>query len=352
MVELFNVPVFFIFFRETLEASIILSVMLAVLHNLVKDKEKRRRMTRHVWVGVIIGVALSLAAGAVFISVYYTVAKDAWDSSEAIWEGTLSLIATILITIMAFAMIRVETWREKWEKKLTAATEASLRASEEGEATLQRSNRRTKYTLILLPLSVVLREGVEAIIFLGGVGLNESGTAVPIPAFVGALCGCLAGYLLYRGGAATAFRYFLFAATLLLLFIAAGLFTGAVHEFEEYNNTEHFIWQLHCCHEDKDGFWKIFNAIFGWRDEATIGTLSAYISYWLFVICTFLILRCKWKAEDAAKLAAESDRKFKNESERLEAGKMAADVEAGAIAPKVEAGDTMLNASHLREPSK
>lgn len=300
MVALFNVPVFFILFRETLEASIVLSVMLAVIEKLVADDKKRLQMKRQVWLGVAIGVALSMAAGAIFLSVYYTVARDAWDSSEGLWEGILSMIAVCLITVMALAMLRVDTWRHKWEKKLTDVTAQKL--SPEPTA----NGRRSKYTLILLPLSVVLREGVEAFIFVGGVGLDGPGTAVPIPAVVGALCGCVAGYLLYRGGTMAAVKYFLIFATILLLFIAAGLFAGGVHEFEEYCHNEHFIWKLHCCHEDDDGIWKLFNAIFGWRDEATIGTLTSYISYWVFVAIAYLILRYKWQKEDAAKLEKES----------------------------------------------
>jgi high-affinity iron transporter len=51
MVSLFSVPAFFILFRETLEAAIILSVMMALLDRLVEDAEQRRRMKKHVWWG-------------------------------------------------------------------------------------------------------------------------------------------------------------------------------------------------------------------------------------------------------------------------------------------------------------
>ena len=298
MVQLFSVPAFFILFRETLEAAIILSVMIVLLDNIVEDRVLRRRMKKHVWLGVVTGVLLSLAAAAIFISLYYTVAKKARESSEPLWEGILALVAVVLITIMAFSMIRVDTWRAKWEKKLAKVTAETLNKQGEVQST------RSKYALFLLPLSIVLREGCEAVIFLGGVGLQGSGTAVPIPAVIGAMCGILAGYLLYRGCSAVGFKWFLILSTALLLVIAAGLFAGAVHELEEYTKNEHFIWQLHCCHQEKDGIWKILNAIVGWRDEATVGTLVSYICYWIFVAICLLLLRLKWK-RDAEREAAE-----------------------------------------------
>ncbi|MCO5573176.1 hypothetical protein L7F22_026942 [Adiantum nelumboides] len=160
MVELFSVPAFFILFRETLEASIILSVMLALTNKIVEKGATRKRMRRQVWLGVGLGVALSLVAAVVFLSLYYTVAKEAWEDSEALWEGIFGLIAVVLITLMAFSMIRVDTWRAKWEKKLTKVTVEAL--NKEGD--LER--KRNKYALFLIPFTVVLREGVEAVIFL------------------------------------------------------------------------------------------------------------------------------------------------------------------------------------------
>eukprot|EP00897_Mesotaenium_endlicherianum_P006107 jgi/Mesen1/5524/ME000279S04729 len=293
MVELFSVPAFFILFRETLEAAIIMSVMMSLLDKLIEDLDVRKKMKWQAWWGVIVGLVISLALGAIFISLYYTVAKEAWENSEALWEGIMALIAVILITLMAFAMVRVDTWRSKWERKLEKVTVESLNKTAAVES------RRSKYALFLIPLSVVLREGVEAIIFLGGVELDGSGTALPIAAFTGALCGILVGYLLYKGSSYAAFKWFIGFSTLLLFVIAAGLFATSVHEFEEHTENEDIIWEMDCCSHKKDGIWKVLNAIVGWRNEATVGTLCAYIAYWVFVVVAFIFLRLKWQKEDA-----------------------------------------------------
>jgi high-affinity iron transporter len=260
----------------------------------------------------------------VFLALYYTVAKEAWEESEALWEGVLGLIAAVLITLMALSMIRIDTWHKKWEMKLTKATTEALGNAHNGNgngngngkeeeemgglndavssttASNDEKHKGRKYALFLIPFTVVLREGVEAIIFLGGIGLEGSGTAYPIPAVVGALCGILAGYLLYKGGSRAAFKLFLHAATLLLLVIAAGLFVGSVHEFEEYTGRESFVWKLDCCDQRTNNGWAVLNTLVGWRNEATRGTLAAYISYWLFVALALVFLRWKWRRDDIA----------------------------------------------------
>ncbi|BBN07502.1 high-affinity iron transporter [Marchantia polymorpha subsp. ruderalis] len=299
MVAVFSVPAFFILFRETLEASIILSVMLSLLNKVVADRVFRWKLQKQVWMGVVVGVALSMAAAAIFLSLYYTVAKNAWDKTEMLWEGILSLIAVVLITLMALSMIRVDTWRAKWEKKLTKVTIDTV------EQYGQLQSTRSKYALFLIPFTIVIREGVEAVIFLGGIGLEGSGTAYPLAAITGAICGCAIGYFLYKGGNNVAFKWFLGAATLLLLVIAAGLFANAVHELEEYTHNEKLVWSLHCCHHEDNGIWKLLNAVTGWRDEASVGTVSAYFSYWAFIIITLILLRIKWN-RDAAREAEEA----------------------------------------------
>ena len=54
-----------------------------------------------------------------------------------------------------------------------------------------------KWALVILPLITVLREGIEAVVFVGGVSLGQPGTSLPLAAIVGILCGLGVGYLIY-----------------------------------------------------------------------------------------------------------------------------------------------------------
>ena len=145
--NVFSVPIFFIVFRETLEAAIIVSVLLGLVEQIVHEDpsalgtatessappldekervpepEKResegthtpdeeravaelpaaaapapapgpdaakrlvRRMRIQIFAGALLGLFVALAIGAAFIAVWFTQAADLWAKSEELWEG-------------------------------------------------------------------------------------------------------------------------------------------------------------------------------------------------------------------------------------------------------------------------
>jgi high-affinity iron transporter len=47
------------------------------------------------------------------------------------------------------------------------------------------------------------------------------------------------------------------------------------------------VWHLDCCNPEATNAsqgWMIFGAVFGWTNSATLGSVLAYIFYWLLVI--------------------------------------------------------------------
>lgn len=166
--DLFNVPIFFIVFRETTEASIIVSVLLSFLAKVFdKGTPTYKRLRNQVWFGSGLGLFICLCIGAAFIAVWYTVLNDLWGNSEDIWEGVFSLIATLMITVMGLAMLRTERMQDKWKFKLAKAMEAKTMEKKTLSARMQ------KYAFFLLPFITVLREGLEAVVFVGGVSKIE-----------------------------------------------------------------------------------------------------------------------------------------------------------------------------------
>ncbi|KAL2645268.1 hypothetical protein R1flu_012855 [Riccia fluitans] len=121
MVEVFGVDAFLIVIRATLEETIILSFMLFFLDKVLPEEGMRRNLKKQVCLGMVTGLFLSLCA-TMFRSLYYTVPKEEWDNFQPLWDGILGLIAKELISLMAFCMIRMNTWRAMWETKLTKAT--------------------------------------------------------------------------------------------------------------------------------------------------------------------------------------------------------------------------------------
>ena len=52
--------------------------------------------------------------------------------------------------------------------------------------------------MFLLPFITVLREGLEAVVFIGGVGLSLPATSFPLAVVCGLGAGIFVGYLIYR----------------------------------------------------------------------------------------------------------------------------------------------------------
>ena len=79
------------------------------------------------------------------------------------------------------------------------------------------------------------------------------------------------------------------------------------------------VWHLNCCNPennfDNDG-WTIFGAIFGWTNSATLGSVLAYVFYWLAVVGALVFL--KWK-EGRTRIMGRESRKGKERRERKEA---------------------------------
>jgi high-affinity iron transporter len=91
---------------------------------------------------------------------------------------------------MGLAMLRISNLQQKWKLKIS-------QVMQERQVKGFAGNSR-KYAMFVLPFITVLREGLEAVVFVGGVSLSEPATAFPLPVVVGIACGVLIGYSIYR----------------------------------------------------------------------------------------------------------------------------------------------------------
>lgn len=119
---------------------------------------------------------------------------------------------------------------------------------------------------------------------------------------------------IFRGGAGAKMQIFLVVSTCLLYLVAAGLFSRAVWSFEQQKwnklvggdaaeagagpgsyDIDNSVWHVNCCAPELPGTiaWGILNAIFGWTNSATYGSVISYNVYWIFVMAGFILLRYK-----------------------------------------------------------
>nr|ODN96639.1 high-affinity iron permease CaFTR1 [Cryptococcus depauperatus CBS 7855] len=339
--DVFSVSIFFILFRETIEAAIIVSVLLSFVEQLMSEgrlpageenvsgqegDRKRakliKRMRLQIWAGTLVGFFIALCIGAAFIAVFYTKLNNLWGKTEKIWEGVFSIIAAGIIYVMTIAFLKMDRSRVKWRLKLAAAFDRSqakmLREeTEHGPAVAEQKEKSGKWALFILPLVTVLREGLEAVVFVGGVALSLPATSIPLAVVVGLIAGFAVGYIIYRTGSTTTLHWFLVGSTSLLCLIGAGLFSKGVGYFEYYRFAKAVggdvaeagdgpgsfqvagnVWHLTYGNPEAgspttNGGWQIFNAILGWNNTATLGSILSYVFYWILVAATLVVL--KWK---------------------------------------------------------
>ena len=130
------------------------------------------------------------------IGAFYGFGKDHFAGTEDLWEGVFGLIAAIIITLMGAALLRVSKLQDKWRVKLAQALESKDKV--QGSAGTRFKRWAEKYAMFMLPFITVLREGLEAVVFIGGVSLGLPATSFPLAVICGLGVGCLIGYLIYR----------------------------------------------------------------------------------------------------------------------------------------------------------
>ena len=132
------------------------------------------------------------------IGAFYGLGKDKWSGTEDIWEGSFSIFASIVISIMGAALLRVSKLQDKWRVKLAKALEVKDSTKQRGTLRVRFKLWCEKYAMFILPFITVLREGLEAVVFIGGVSLGLPAVSFPLPVVTGLGCGCLVGYFIYR----------------------------------------------------------------------------------------------------------------------------------------------------------
>ena len=129
------------------------------------------------------------------IGAFYGLEKDTFTNTEDIWEGVFGLMASIIISIMGAGLLRVNKMREKWRVKLSKALETKTK-SHTWMGRLK--DWSEKHVMFILPFITVLREGLEAVVYIGGVGLGLPASSFPLAIFCGLLAGCAVGYVMNK----------------------------------------------------------------------------------------------------------------------------------------------------------
>ena len=244
-------------------------------------------LKKWVWLGAISGVAVSFILGIVFVLVFYLANTKLFDAkASAIFKGCICWVASLLITVVAFSMLKFYNLERKWRHKLEDGASRNTHA------------RTQRWSMFLLAGSATLREGIESVLFLTGVSAGSSVKSVIIPGLLGILLGALVGFLVfYTGHSIRSLKWFFVASASVLLLIAAGMVVngtaffqnaglfGAMWPYELRPWANLIMWDTSgCCNPDTNQFWAMMRALFGYQAIAMNIQLLYYCVFWALTL--------------------------------------------------------------------
>ena len=262
--------------REGVEAALIVCIILAYL-----ARTGNGRFAGPIWVGVAAAVVASLTIG---IALFVTVGGLP-EPYEQVFEGVTLVVAAGVVTWMLF-----------WMRRQAGTVRGELQA-----AVARVLDRGGVVGLALLAFTAVIREGLETSIFLVGqvqAAANAGGRADgggPLAVLLGALVGLVAatalGYGFYRGSRRIDLPRFFRWTGIALVFIAAGLLAGAIHEFIEIGAIgigTATAYDLSGVLSDTSGVGAFLRALVGYRSSPELLTLAVHLAYLVVVLGLYL----------------------------------------------------------------
>jgi high-affinity iron transporter len=259
---------FLIVFRETLEAGLIVGIILTTLVKL-----NQKRFIPYVLISTILAVGVSIVAGIALSALTESLQGNA----EKMIEGLISLAASAILTYMVF-------WMSAQAKKIKSDVEIQVeRVVTKGEF----------FAIMTLPFLAVFREGAETVLFLKAVAIQNSGAV----SFYGGVSGLAAAVLtvaaLFLGGRRIPVRMFFKLTGFLILLISAGLLAYGIHELEELGWIPPIlypVWNLNHILNEKQGIGSFLKALFGYNGNPS---LVEVIAYWVYLVGLTVSLRSR-----------------------------------------------------------
>ncbi|MDO4998299.1 MAG: iron uptake transporter permease EfeU [Neisseria sp.] len=258
---------FLIMLREGIEAALIVGIVAGFL----KQAGYTHLMPK-VWLGVALAVVLCAVVG---IGIHQATGEIPQKQQEFV-VGAIGLVAVAMITYMILWMKKAA---KSMKQMLHDSVQTALRQGGSG------------WALVAMAFLAVIREGLESVFFLIAVFQQSPTWSMPLGAVLGLLASFIVGVLLYQGGMRLNLQKFFYWTGIFLVFVAAGLFSGAFRALHEAG-----IWNLGqtiladfspVLHEDS-ALGVLLGGFFGYTDHPTVSDVATYLIYLLPVLFWFV----------------------------------------------------------------
>mgnify|MGYP001558344260 FL=1 len=243
--------------RETLEASLVVGIVLAYL-----NRTNNQNYRKTVYYGIIFGILASIIAALIFTFF----AGGFEGKTEQIFEGITMLIGAFLLTTMILWMMKQRHIAKEIEGKV--------------EKHLMGTPLFSHIGIFMIIFIAIIREGVETVIFLNAInyasGINFFGGTLGIIAAV------IVGYLFFVSTRKINLKKLFNVSSVLLILFAAGLVAHGFHEFEEAGLVSGIITPLfdinHILNE-KGVAGSFLKGLFGYNGNPSLLEVIAYAAY-------------------------------------------------------------------------
>jgi high-affinity iron transporter len=258
---------FLIMLREGIEAALIVGIIAGYL-----KRTGRENALPAVWFGVVLALLICTALG---IALDVAGAEFPQKMQET-FEGCVALIATAILASMVL-------WMAKAGRSIKSQLHDSIDAA-------TGSGDRRGLALAAMAFLAVGREGLESVFFLIATVQQDVGVGVPIGAALGILCAFVFGVGMYRGGIRLNLQTFFRWTGVFIIFVAAGLFAGAVRAFHEaglWNVLQETAFDISGILPGDGLVGTLLAGIFGYQDAPTIAEVVVYLAFLLPALSLF-----------------------------------------------------------------
>jgi len=254
---------FIITFRETLEASLIVGIVLAYL------SQTNRRVYNHI---IYLAVFGAVIASLITAWIFNTFLGGFTGAAEEIFEGIAMLIASVMVSTIVLWMMKQGNKGQELKDQV--------------DHSLSRGQEIGLFTLVFLS---VFREGVETVIFLAASSL--SGENNLMMAGLGVAAAISIGLMIFKLGIKVSLKPFFIITSAFLILFGAGLFAHGVHELQEAHIVptiiEH-VWDINHIFNEKGQAGVFAKHLFGYNGNPSLIEVGSYILYlntiyWLYI---------------------------------------------------------------------
>jgi high-affinity iron transporter len=189
-----------------------------------------------------------------------------------LFEGIVMIAAAAILGTVIVWMARNRNIAEELKEKADEAL----------------SGDKVGYGIFALSFISVFREGIETILFLYGVMIKQGGLNITL-ALVGAVLGVGVAFLIFVQGKKVPLKTFFNVTSVLLIFVAAGMFAYGVHELESAGMIKDYgrIWDInppkladgsYPLFHDKGYIGGLLKGLFGYNGDPSLIELVSWIA--------------------------------------------------------------------------